>query len=169
MLVASCVWLCDSMDSLRLPVSSVHGIFQARILEWVAIPFSRGSSQFRDRTQVSCIAGRVFTIWATREALYIFTLSVFKGMYDLGQTWEEQNKATRKERTNFGHSTSIPLLPCSLCPKSPFSKLHLFRSFRAHDNATSLEKFLMSTSTDVLYSPFFLINHLLTTYSMSDP
>ena len=100
---------------------------------------------------------------------YIFTLSVFKGMYDLGQTWEEQNKATQKERTNFGHSTSIPLLPCSLCPKSSFSKLHLFRSFRAHDNATSLKKLLMSTSTDVLYSPFFLIKHLLTTYSMSDP
>ena len=50
------------------PGSSVHGIFQARILEWVAIPFSRGSSQPRDRTQVSHIAGRFFTVWATREA-----------------------------------------------------------------------------------------------------
>ena len=49
------------------PVSSLHGILQARILEWVAIPFSRGSSQPRDRTQVSCIAGRFFTFWATRE------------------------------------------------------------------------------------------------------
>ena len=52
------------MDSLRpvncsLPSSSVHGIFQARVLEWVAIPFSRGSSRPRDRTQVSCIAGRL--------------------------------------------------------------------------------------------------------------
>ena len=46
---------------------TVHGIVQARILEWVAIPFSRGSSQPRDRTQVSCIAGRFFTSWATRE------------------------------------------------------------------------------------------------------
>ena len=45
-----------------------HGLFQARILEWVAIPFSRGSSQPRDWTQVSCIAGRFFTCWATREA-----------------------------------------------------------------------------------------------------
>ena len=43
-------------------------ILQARILEWVAIPFSRGSSQPRDRIQVSCIADRFFTIWATREA-----------------------------------------------------------------------------------------------------
>ena len=51
-----------------LPSSSVHGILQARILEWVAIPFSRGSSQPRDRTQVSCIAGGFFTTWTTREA-----------------------------------------------------------------------------------------------------
>ena len=44
-----------------LPRSSIHGILQARILEWVAIPFSRGSSQPRDQTWVSCIAGRFFT------------------------------------------------------------------------------------------------------------
>ena len=48
--------------------SSVHGIFQARVLEWVAISFSRGSSWPRDRIWVSCTAGRCFTIWATREA-----------------------------------------------------------------------------------------------------
>ena len=48
--------------------SSVHGIFQARVLEWVAIFFSRGSSWPRDWTWVSCIAGRHFTIWATWEA-----------------------------------------------------------------------------------------------------
>ena len=47
---------------------TVHGIFQARIMEWVAFPFSRGSSQTRDQTQVSCIAGEFFTSWATREA-----------------------------------------------------------------------------------------------------
>ena len=60
-----CPTLCDPMDCSS-PVSSVHGIHQA-ILEWVAIPFSRGSSQPRDGTWVSCIAGRFFTIWATRE------------------------------------------------------------------------------------------------------
>ena len=43
------------------PGSSVHGILQARILEWVAMPFSRGSSQPRDGTWISCIAGRFFT------------------------------------------------------------------------------------------------------------
>ena len=68
MLVAqSCLTLFDPMDCSLLG-SSVHGILQARILEWVAIPFSRGSSRSRYRTQVSCIAGRFFTIWATREA-----------------------------------------------------------------------------------------------------
>ena len=56
------VWLCDPMDY------TVHGILQARILEWVVFPFSRRSSQLRDWMQVSCIAGRFFTSWATREA-----------------------------------------------------------------------------------------------------
>ena len=51
-----------------LPGSSGHGIFQARILEWVAMSFSRGSSQPRNWTGVSCIAGRFFTNWVTREA-----------------------------------------------------------------------------------------------------
>ena len=60
--------LCNPMD-YSPPGSSVHESLQARILEWAAIPFSRGSSQPRDQTQVSCIAGRFFTFWATREAL----------------------------------------------------------------------------------------------------
>ena len=47
---------------------TTHGILQAKILEWVAVPFSRGSSQPRNRTQVSCVAGRFFTNWAIREA-----------------------------------------------------------------------------------------------------
>ena len=50
------------------PSSSVHGILQAGILEWATIPFSRGPSQPRDQAQVSLLAGRFFTIWATREA-----------------------------------------------------------------------------------------------------
>ena len=58
---------CDSMDCSP-PGSSVHGILQARVLEWVAIPFSRRSSWPRDRTWVSCTAGRFFTIWASRKA-----------------------------------------------------------------------------------------------------
>ena len=70
-----CPTLCDPVDCSP-PSSSVHGILQARILEGVAISFSRGSSQPRDWTQVSCIAGRFFTIWATREApLYTYKYS----------------------------------------------------------------------------------------------
>ena len=62
----TCLTLWDPMDR-SLPGSSVHGIFQAVVLEWIAISFSRGSSQPRDRTRVSCIVDRRFTIWATRE------------------------------------------------------------------------------------------------------
>ena len=63
-----CPTLCDPMDC-SLPGSSVHEIFQARVLEWGAISFSRGSSRPRDRTWVSCIVGGCFTVWATREAM----------------------------------------------------------------------------------------------------
>ena len=61
----SCLTLCDPMDCSP-PGSSVHGILQSRILEWVDIPFARGSSLPWDRTQVSCIASRFFTVWAMR-------------------------------------------------------------------------------------------------------
>ena len=62
----SCPTLCDPVDC-SLSGSSVHGIFQATVLEWIAISFSSGSSQPRDRTWVSCIVDRCFTVWATRE------------------------------------------------------------------------------------------------------
>ena len=63
-----------------LPGSSVHGIFQARVLEWVATSFSKESSQPRDPTQVSHIAGRRFTAWAIREAL-----PCFKSQFDFAR------------------------------------------------------------------------------------
>ena len=63
----SCSTLCKPMDCSP-PDSSVHGILQAQILEWVAMPSSRGSSQPRDQTQVSHISGRFFTVWAPRES-----------------------------------------------------------------------------------------------------
>ena len=77
----SCLTLCNPMDC-SLPGSSLHGILQARILEWVAIPLSRGSSWSRDRSWVSRIAGRCFNLWATREAL-------------TSQRWD--NKTMKKE------------------------------------------------------------------------
>ena len=60
----TCVTLCDPMDY------KAHGVLQARILEWVAVPFSRVSSQARDQTQVFHLASVFFTIWATRKAIY---------------------------------------------------------------------------------------------------
>ena len=72
----SCSTLCNPMDC-SLPGFSVHGILQARILEWITISFSRGSSQARDQTRVSHIGGRHFNLWATREApnngIYMFS------------------------------------------------------------------------------------------------
>ena len=69
----SCPTLCDPTDC-SLPGSSVHGISQTIVLEWIAISFSRrGSSQPRDRTSSSRIVDRRFTIWATREVLCSLT------------------------------------------------------------------------------------------------
>ena len=71
----SCLTLCDPLGCSP-PGSSVHGILQARRLEWVAMPSSRGSSRHKDWIQVSCIAGRFFfTIWATREAPNILNIT----------------------------------------------------------------------------------------------
>ena len=88
--------LCNPMD-YSPPGSSAHGICQARILEWIATPFSRGSSQPRDRTQVSHVAGGFFTTWATREAqeywsgrpiLYPYCLLFYMGR-KREVTWQE--------------------------------------------------------------------------------
>ena len=74
--------LCDPMDCSP-PGASVHGILQARTLKRVAIPFSRGSSQLRDWSQVSCIAGRFFTIWATRKgSVLVSNVMVGKDMLE---------------------------------------------------------------------------------------
>ena len=76
----SCLTLCNPMDCSP-PGSSVHGILWARILEWVAISFSRGSSQPRDRTWVSCIAGRFHTVWATSQ-VHIIRSTICKRKID---------------------------------------------------------------------------------------
>ena len=64
----SCLTLCDPMDS-GLPGSAIHGIFQVRILEWVAISSTRESSRTKDWTHVSCMGRQILYHWATREAL----------------------------------------------------------------------------------------------------
>ena len=89
--------LCDCMDCSR-PGSSFHGILQARILEWVAVTSSRGPSQPRDRTHVSCTGGRFFTDWATRE--YKAEKLLFKENDHINCTKEERaiplQKTTQK-------------------------------------------------------------------------
>ena len=92
----SCPTLCDPVDCSP-PGSSVHGILQARILEWVAISFSRGSSQPRDWTQVSCIAGRRFNLWTTREAPKptMLSISQFSSIAQLCPTlYDPMNRST---------------------------------------------------------------------------
>ena len=78
-LLRSCLTLCDPMGCNQ-PGFSVHGILQARILEWVSMPSSRGSSQPRGRFQVSCIADRLFTTWATREAHVYIVVGVISNL-----------------------------------------------------------------------------------------
>ena len=67
-LVLGCVQLFETLWTVACQVPLSMGIIQTRILEWVAMPSSRGSSQSRDQIHISCIAGRLFTNWATREA-----------------------------------------------------------------------------------------------------
>ena len=74
-----CPTLRDPMD-YSLSGSSVYGILQARILEWVAIPFSRGSSRLKDRTWVFCIADRLLS--ETSWKPYLYETSLFKSLYD---------------------------------------------------------------------------------------
>ena len=68
----SCLILCDPVDGSP-PESSVHGIFQTRILEWVAISFSRESSQLMDSTHVSCLANGFFTTEPTWKPIWLYT------------------------------------------------------------------------------------------------
>ena len=74
--------VCDPMDCSP-PGSSVRGILQARIPEWVAIPFFRGSSQLRNQNWVSHTAGRFFTDWAAREA-HIVSISIYNSCWRAG-------------------------------------------------------------------------------------
>ena len=77
---------------------TIHGILQARMLEWVAFPFSRGSSQSRDWTQVSCIAGGFFTSWATREAHINPTQHVFSSAAECLRGPQPQNTSGAHSR-----------------------------------------------------------------------
>ena len=94
----SCLTLCDPMDC-SLADFSIHGTFQARILEWVAISFSRGSSWPRDRTWVSRILGSHFTLWATREANFSSYLIEFIKLKTPFPLWDIRKAPNTNEFT----------------------------------------------------------------------
>ena len=94
----SCLTLCDPMDC-SLAGFSVHGTFQARILEWVAISFSRGSSRPRDRTWVSRLLGSRFTLWATREANFSSYLIEFIKLKTPFPLWDIRKAPNTNEFT----------------------------------------------------------------------
>ena len=87
------------------PGSSVHGILQARTLQWVAMPSSRRSSRPKDQTQVSCIAGGFFPVWATREAQHTLKLP-FKG---LRRNWRQ---SFRNQWQTESHCKMLSILQC---------------------------------------------------------
>ena len=95
-----CPTLCDPMDC-SLPGSSVHGIFQAIVLEWIAISFSSSSSQPRDRTWVSHIVDRGFTVWAIREVPYMTNPQTHSNYYS--QWWKIESISSK-----CGNKTKMP-------------------------------------------------------------
>ena len=112
-----CPTVCDPMDY------TVRGIRQARILEWVAFPFSRGSSQPRDRMQFSHIVGRFFTSWATREVsgyIYIHTYTLFFGFFSFRSYYKllsivpcglQQDSSSLPAFTELSHLVNLVVIP----------------------------------------------------------
>ena len=111
----SVVWDSVQHHGLGLPGSSVHGILQARMLEWVAIPFSRRSSQPRDRTRVSCIEGRFFTFWATGKIQVKVTQSCLTRCDPMDYTDHGILQARTPEWVPFSRGSSNP----GIEPRSP--------------------------------------------------
>ena len=102
------VWLCDPMDY------TVHGNLQARILEWVIFPFSKGSSQPRDWTQVSCIVGEFFTSWATRETWKYWSRQPIRSPADLPHPGTEPGSSALQSKYCLQFSSVAQLCP-TLC------------------------------------------------------
>ena len=136
LVVQLCLTLCDP-TYCSPPGSSVcgTGILQARILECVAIPFSRRSSQPRNRTQVSCIAGRFFTIWVTREAPFTQTVlsPLITPTYPSSQRWFWPHMEPcrvelwlRRSALGSEHLVQTPVTVPVVKPKSAY--LHCLKS-----------------------------------------
>ena len=106
----SCPTLCAPMDCSP-PGYRVHRILQAWIWEWAAFPFSRGPSQPSDRTPVSFIAGRFFTIWTTREASWPWWAEAEGGWWALVHA---ATKSQTRQKNAHLYDSTIPFLPMHL-------------------------------------------------------
>ena len=106
----SCPTLCDPKDC-NPPGSSVHGILQTRILEWVAIPFLKGSSKFRNRTEFSCTAGRFFTTEPPGKP----TLSIKEFYFSQQKKKRERKKEEKVNRKNSYWAESWEHMDVSIC------------------------------------------------------
>ena len=153
-----CLTLCHPKDC-NPPGSSVHGILQARILEWVALHFSRGSSPPRDWTCVSCIASRFYTIWATKEAQsYSYSMPKFM------ETWIF--------KTLVSFTFHCPIFP-ALFLKPPHLDFHYCLStFSMHKHACYINHliFCMPATPSFLLSSFgrYIIFKILTVSSTTE-
>ena len=97
-------WKWKSLSHVQLfatPLDYTHGSLQIRILQWVAIPFSRGSCQPRDWTQAFNITGIFFTSWATREALTRYTWNLNKRGYK--RTYLQNRNRVTDKKLNYGY------------------------------------------------------------------
>ena len=106
--------LWDPMDCSP-PGSSVHGISQARKQEWIATPFSRGSSWSEEPTQVFCIAGRFFTVWATRLIIWGSKRNIL-GIYNLLMKTKVTYTDTRVQSRPYHSFTILFLNTYALSP-----------------------------------------------------
>ena len=139
----SCPSLCDPMGC-NLQHSSVHGIFQARVPEWVAISFSRGSSQPRDQTRVSCIAGKRFTLWATKSICNAGDLSSVSGL----------GRSPGEEKGYPLQYSGLENLGCKESDTTEWLSLHFMFDCQRYSFLKCTNKFLtVKIFTSFLFSP----------------
>ena len=135
-----------------MPGSSVHAIFQKRILEWVAISFSRRSSWPRDQTQVSHIAGRFFTIWATRGASGRGCVNFsFPAVYS-GQSSEQRHfSLTVRQRAWILWGVLLCMIKLEKQVKKQFQQGVIIGSFLKQASRTSIKYWIFTKSSSLCH------------------
>ena len=125
---------CDTTDSSP-PGSSVHGIFQARILDWIAISFSKGSSRPRNRSHVSCISGRFFTDWVMGQCEYPDTKTFSVSFWFISMIAQLQKFFSLLRLKSIDPSHSLTLVPFSvplLLAQSKFQEQSILSFLHMH-------------------------------------